>query len=83
MNKKAEIPKAKALKLLCLLSFIGFIYCMALDSAKFITYQFYSPDNLIEDSNLHNKIKKNGFEFISKKYDWEIIVKELEKNIYK
>ena len=56
MNKKAEIPKAKSLKLLCLLSFIGFIYCMALDSAKFITYQFYSPDNLIEDSNAYEII---------------------------
>ena len=48
----------KGLKVLCFLSFLGFVYCMAFDSSKFITYQFYNPDVLVEDSDAYDVITK-------------------------
>ena len=53
---KNDLPSVKGLKILCFLSFLGFVYCMAFDSSKFITYQFYDPDALVEDSNAYEII---------------------------
>tara|TARA_B100001250_G_C19039664_1_gene460998 strand:+ start:29 stop:499 length:471 start_codon:yes stop_codon:yes gene_type:complete len=51
-------PTVNGLKVLCFLSFIGFVYCMAFDSSKFLTYSSYDPDSLIEDSAAYELISQ-------------------------
>ena len=51
-------PAVNGLKVLCFLSFIGFVYCMAFDSSKFLTYSSYDPDTLIEDSAAYELINQ-------------------------
>ena len=46
----------KGLKILCFLSLLGFVYCMAFDSTKFLTYSSLDIDNMIEDSASYEAI---------------------------
>jgi len=46
----------KGLKILCFLSLLGFVYCMAFDSTKFRTYSSLDLDNMIEDSASYEAI---------------------------
>ena len=46
----------KGLKILCFLSLLGFVYCMAFDSTKFLTYSSLDLDNMIEDSASYEAI---------------------------
>ena len=46
----------KGLKILCFLSLLGFVYCMAFDSKKFLTYSSLDIDNMIEDSASYEAI---------------------------
>lgn len=46
----------KGLKILCFLSLLGFVYCMAFDSTKFLTYSSLDVDSLVEDSASYEAI---------------------------
>ena len=46
----------RGLKILCFLSLLGFVYCMAFDSTKFLTYFTLDLDNMVEDSATYEMI---------------------------
>lgn len=54
----------RGLKILCFLSLLGFVYCMAFDSTKFLTYCTLDLDSMVEDSAtyemIHNELTRWG-----------------------
>jgi hypothetical protein len=46
----------KGLKILCFLSVLGFVYCMAFDSTKLLTYSSLDVDSMVEDSASYEMI---------------------------
>ena len=46
----------RGLKILCFLSLLGFIYCMAFDTTKILTYYSLDFDSMVEDSAAYEMI---------------------------
>ena len=46
----------RGLKILCFLSLLGFIYCMAFDTTKILTYYTLDFDSMVEDSAAYEMI---------------------------
>lgn len=57
-NKGKKKVGFNGLKLLCILSTIGFVYAMALDSSKYLTYSNFSDSQSITDSKAYEIIEE-------------------------
>ena len=56
-EKKIKNQGFNGLKLLCILSVFGFVYCMAYDSSKYLTYSNYDSSVSIKDARAYELIE--------------------------
>ncbi len=80
--------EAMAAGLPCVATEVGGIVDFIRDGETGVFVEVRNPESiaegvmrLVKDTELYSKIKRNGFEMVKEKYDWEIIVKEM-KNIF-
>lgn len=81
--------EAMASGLPCVATAVGGIVDFIHDGETGIYVEVRNPESiasgvmrLVKDTELYSKIKRNGFEMVKEKYDWEIIAKDMS-NIFK
>lgn len=81
--------EAMATGLPCVATAVGGIVDFIKDGETGVFVEVRNPESiaqgvmrLVKDTELYSTIKRNGFEMVKEKYDWEIIAKEMD-NIFK